>query len=160
MADDFHGAIDKYGVAIKSLELLVGKESAKEADRKALAILYTNRAMAALQIVRRTQAGKRLQPGASLSADLRPLAMRANVDASNAVELDEGNAKAWLRKGQASLWLSSMQQRAKDSTEALQRARDSPNLPASMKPEVQQWLKLARKSFSDTTDMPENCPQM
>lgn len=160
MSDDFPGAIEKYGAAIKSLEALKGDEPELLDDRKVLAILYTNRAMASLQIIRRAMAGKKWTPGATLEADLRKMAMRANVDASNAVELDEGNAKAWLRKGQALLWMSAMQQRAKEAMVSLERARDSANLPASMKKEVQQWHKYATTLFNNHTDMPENCPQM
>ena len=103
------------------------------------------------------KAGKAGQEKAEV---LRKLGMRANVEASNAVELDDGNAKAWLRKGQALMLMTSLQQRAKEAMMALERARDSPNLPKSMKPEVAQWLKMATKAFNDQTDMPEGCPQM
>lgn len=160
MADDFQGAIELYGRTIKALEASVGSEPTEAADRKALAILYTNRSMAALQIIRRTQAGKKCGPQMPLPADLRRLAMRANVDASNALDLDEDNPKAWLRKGQALLWMSALPQRAKESMQALERARDNPRLPASMKPEVAQWHGWAKRAFNEQTPMHESCPQM
>lgn len=160
MADDFKGAISKYEEAIKALEAEKSDEPEDVADRKLLAVLCTNRAMAALQIIKRAQEGRKCDPGMTLPAELRKLAMRANVDASKAVDLDEGNAKAWLRKGQALLWMSAMQQRAKESMKCLERARDCPGLPKTMKPEVEKWLKYAKMMFNDQTAMPENCPQM
>jgi len=141
MADDLEKAIALYSAAIKALEGQVGDEPEAPDDRKQLSILYTNCAMARLQIVRRER--KAGQAGQEKADVLRKLGMRANVEASNAVELDDGNAKAWLRKGQALMLLTSLQQRAKEAMMALERARDSPNLPKSMKPEVAQWLKMA-----------------
>lgn len=158
MADDFEKAIALYSAAIKALEGQVGDEPEAPDDRKQLSILYTNCAMARLQIVRRER--KAGTAGQEKAEAMRKMGMRANVEASNAVELDDGNAKAWLRKGQALMLMTSLQQRAKEAMTALERARDSPNLPKSMKPEVAQWLKMATKAFNDQTDMPEGCPQM
>eukprot|EP00929_Paragymnodinium_shiwhaense_P042519 TRINITY_DN2198_c0_g1_i2.p1 TRINITY_DN2198_c0_g1~~TRINITY_DN2198_c0_g1_i2.p1 ORF type:complete len:252 (+),score=65.04 TRINITY_DN2198_c0_g1_i2:89-757(+) len=158
MADDYEKAITQYSAAIRALEGQVGDEPDAPDDRKQLSILYTNSAMARLQIVRRERkAGK---AGPEKAEAMRKLGMRANVEASNAVELDESNAKAWLRKGQALMLMSSLQQRAKEAMTSLERARDSPNLPKSMQPEVAQWLKLATKAFNEQTEMPEGCPQM
>lgn len=160
MADDLVGAIEGYGAAIKLFEALHSDEPERGEERKPLAVLYTNRAQCHLQIISREQAGKKCDPGTPLPQELRKHAMKANVDASNATELDDANAKAWLRKGQALLWMSALQQRAKQSVDALVCARDSPTLPAAMKPEVAKWLKYARMMFDNQTDMPENCPQM
>merc|ERR1711972_1138276 len=119
--------------------------------------LCTNRAAAHLQTLRREREKQKFQIGEPLPAVLRPLAMRANVDASRAADLDPENAKALLRKGQALMWMSSMQQRAKEAARVLKMAHASPNLPAVMKKEAEQWLKLANKQFMDQTDTPEQC---
>ncbi|CAK0895627.1 unnamed protein product [Prorocentrum cordatum] len=158
MADDFEKAIVLYSAAIKALEDEVGDEPEAPDDRKQLSILYTNCAMARLQIVKRER--KAGTPGQEKADVIRKLGMRANVEASNAVELDDSNAKAWLRKGQALMVMTSLQQRSKQAMMALERARDSPNLPKSMKPEVAQCLKMATQAFNDQTDMPAGCPQM
>jgi len=158
MADNFEGAVENYGGAIKALEASVGAEPVSDTDKKALATLYTHRSMALLQDVRKTQGGKHRidEPGWSLPAEHRKLAMRACADASIATELDAGNAKAWLLKGQALLSLSTMQQRAKEAVKAFEQAQSSPDLPSSMKPEVQRWLKFAKDEFDKETPMPEN----
>eukprot|EP00928_Gymnodinium_smaydae_P049625 TRINITY_DN33325_c0_g1_i1.p1 TRINITY_DN33325_c0_g1~~TRINITY_DN33325_c0_g1_i1.p1 ORF type:complete len:447 (+),score=136.78 TRINITY_DN33325_c0_g1_i1:66-1343(+) len=157
MADDFNGAIEKYSAAISAYEAKFGEEPTDTASCKALSVLLTNRAMASLQIVRKDREKQRCPPGKPLPAELRPLVMRANVDASRAVDLDEDYAKAWFRKGQALCWMSSMQQRAKESVRALEKARDLPSLPKSMLPEVKQWLAVAKHAYDDQTPMPEGC---
>ncbi len=159
LADDFHGAMQKYLLAAKALEAAHGDEPEEKSTRQALAVLYTNRAMAALQLIKREQQTKTGQPVLPLPQELRKLAMRANVDASNATELDETNAKAYLRKGQALLWMSAMPQRAKEAMYALEKAQKI-GLPASMKKELDMWLQLSRSAFNEQTPMPENCPQM
>lgn len=160
MADDFEGAVEGYGAAIKAFEKEHGDEPEGATLRKPLSILLTNRAMTALQIIKKAHKGKTISPGMTLKPELRKLAMRANVDASQAAELDESNAKAWLRKGQALLWMSALPQRAKEAMLALERARDSPSLPASVKPEVDKWHAYAKGMFDDQTNMPASCPQM
>lgn len=147
--------IEQHSAAIQVLERLKGDEPEEYEDRKALAVLYVKRAVAALQIVRR-----KIQPGEPLPAELRPHVMRANMDAANAAELDEGNAGAWLRKGQALLTMSALPHRAKEAKFALERARDCPNLPTNLKNEVAQWLEYAKTSFDAQTPMPEGCAQM
>jgi len=159
MADDYAGAASKYGSAIEALERACGGSPTEDNDLRSLAILYTNRAACNLQIVKRAQEKKRCRPGQTLEPNLRRLAMLANVDASRATDLDPENAKAWLRRGQALLWSSAMQHRAKEAERCLEVAQKSSKLPASMKKEVQLWMKLARNTFNEQTDMPANCPQ-
>jgi len=160
MVNDFLAAIDKYGAAIQALEALVGEEPDGNDARRALSVLCTNRAMAGLQVVRRAQEANKSALGASLPKELRAVVMRASIDASRATELDGDNAKAWLRKGQALLLMSSMQQRASESVKALERARVCPGLTDTVRKDVDRWLAVARRSFDEQTPMPENCPQM
>jgi len=147
--------IEACSVAIKDLEKLKGAEPENHEDRKALAVIYTKRATVTLQIVR-----EKVEPGEPLPSEMRPHAMRANLDAANATDLDEGNASAWLRKGQALLTMNALPHRAKEAVLALERARDCPNLSSVLKTEVDQWLKYAKSSFDEQTPMPEGCAQM
>merc|ERR1712203_878554 len=133
-------------------------DPASETDRKALSILYANRAQAALKAVRLATSGKRSEDG-GLPKEHRPRTMRAAADAAQAVELDPVNAKAWMRKGQALLLMSVMQQRAKEADRCIVEAQRL-GLPASLQTEASQWQKQARQIFNQETPMPEQCPQM
>lgn len=156
--DDAAGAITKYGLAIEAFEAAAGDSPQAHEHRKILAVLYSNRAQAALALVRQAQPKGGWKPGmlSSLPKELRMHGFRANADASQAVELDEQNAKAWLRRGQALLVMSLMQQRAKEAVECFKRARAC-GLPASLQTEAAQHQKYAQALFDQETDMPENC---
>mmetsp|Transcript_50395 Transcript_50395/g.90596 ORF Transcript_50395/g.90596 Transcript_50395/m.90596 type:complete len:228 (+) Transcript_50395:36-719(+) len=157
---DHAGAIEKYGLAIKAFEATKGDEPDAVEDRRALAVLYSNRAQASMAFLRQSEAGRRLvEQGVGLPKEMRAYALRASSDAGQAVELDEQNAKAWLRKGQGILCLSTLQQRAKESVRCIQRAL-SLDLPDSLKPEAKLWLQQGKAIFDNETAMPENCPQM
>lgn len=154
--DDPAAALEKYALAIEAFEASTGDSPQALEHRKALAVLYSNRAQAALALVRREHAAGNLKPGAlsSLPKELRLHGFRANADASQAVELDPQNAKAWLRRGQALLVMSVMQQRAKEAVECFKKAQAC-GLPASLQKEVEQNRKYAQHLFDQETPMPE-----
>lgn len=151
-------AIEKYGLAIKAFVATLGDEPEAPADRKALAILYSNRAQAFLAHVKTATQGQ-VKPGEALPKEIRQQVMRANADASQAVELDENNAKAWLRKGQAQLSMSVLQQRAKEAVACIEKGIRL-GLPSSMKPEAEKWLNYGKATFDNETPMPDNCALM
>merc|ERR1712216_230408 len=75
-------AIEKYGMAIKAFEASASDDPQAPELRKALAVLYSNRAQAALAIVRKSQpAGSGASALGNLPKVLRLHAFRANADA-------------------------------------------------------------------------------
>lgn len=155
--DDSAAAIEKYGLAIEAFEASAGESPHAPEHRKALAVLYSNRAQAALALVRKSKPpGWRPGAPSSLPKELRLHGFRANADASQAVELDRQNAKAWLRRGQALLVMSVMQQRAKEAVECFKKAKAC-GLPPSLQSEAEQQGKCAQALFDQETPMPENC---
>lgn len=158
MAKEFKRAVGLYSKAIKKLEAAHSDEPVEIELRKALAVLYTNRAMANLSLCKETLDGKTFDPN-NIPKEVRPLAMKANADASTACELDPQNGKAYFRKGQAVLWLSALPQRAKEAIAAFEQALRL-TLTPSIKQEAEQWLEYAKKRLDATTDMPDIDPTM
>jgi len=143
---------------LKAFQKLKGGSKPQLADdRRLLAILYTNRSMAQIQIVKLTQQALNKMPGNTLPPQLFERAMHAHMDSSYAIELNPQNGKAWLRKGQSLLWMGTMRHRAREAVRALEFARDSKTLTDSMMPEVEEWLQFAKTTFDDTVPLPPQC---
>eukprot|EP00933_Yihiella_yeosuensis_P022388 TRINITY_DN17630_c0_g1_i1.p1 TRINITY_DN17630_c0_g1~~TRINITY_DN17630_c0_g1_i1.p1 ORF type:complete len:200 (-),score=42.38 TRINITY_DN17630_c0_g1_i1:318-851(-) len=157
--NDFQGAIKKYSEAIKIFEAEKSDEPTAPEDRKILSVLYSNRAQATLAELKQSHAGKQVALGAEPPREIKLPAMRAISDASQAIDLDANNSKAYLRKGQALLCLSTLQQRAKEALRCLQQANEG-NLPQSLKAEAAHWQKQAQLIFDNETPMPDQCSVM
>merc|ERR1712113_1149593 len=123
--------------AIKRFEDERVEEAFSDADRHALSALYTKRATVSLQCARQAQPIRCID-NKGLPNQHRPQIMRAGADAAQAVELDPLNAEAWMRRGQALLLMSVMQQRAKEACRCLVEAQRL-GLPDSLQAEASEW---------------------
>ena len=89
-----------------------------------------------------------------VNPEVRKQALRASRDAVLAYTLDPLNARAFHRRGQALLLLSSMQPRSKTAAKSFEVALKIGTLPERTKPETVQWLQYARKRTAQETELP------
>lgn len=137
--------------------------------RQALAVLYGNRCQCHIMLARESQDGK------ELGKETRAAAMRANMDAAQAIELDPTNGKAYYRRGCAMLGMAPSASRAKEAIGNLEIAitgrasggKTGIVLPNQMRDEVNGLLDYSKKRFDSCTEayLPdpeearENCRQ-
>jgi tetratricopeptide (TPR) repeat protein len=155
-AGKFLEAAEKYQASLRELEKVVGEEpdEFKAEERKELAILHTNTAHMFLS--RAKEICPDFDPE-KVPPDVRSLAMKANASAGTAVALSPFYSKGLVRRGQALLWLSSAQPRAKEAVTCFERALHCRDFPKAMEAEVTKWKQYGQSRFDEETPMPDGC---
>mmetsp|Transcript_8609 Transcript_8609/g.21385 ORF Transcript_8609/g.21385 Transcript_8609/m.21385 type:complete len:176 (-) Transcript_8609:37-564(-) len=154
--NEYEQAIGKYTEALALMpELDPDDDDAIEAalgtpEAKLRCVLLANRAQCHLKV------GEKVPEGIE-SAEARRAFMKANMDASFAVEVDPTYAKAHYRKGLSILGMPDSQQRSKEAVGALQAALKCPDIDAEMVKEVTSILEYAQHRRFEAVDMPESC---
>eukprot|EP00928_Gymnodinium_smaydae_P079033 TRINITY_DN63054_c0_g1_i1.p1 TRINITY_DN63054_c0_g1~~TRINITY_DN63054_c0_g1_i1.p1 ORF type:complete len:408 (+),score=90.22 TRINITY_DN63054_c0_g1_i1:152-1225(+) len=166
-------AIAFYGAALDLLddEEADAEKRPKEAeDAKYVSVLYGNRAQCYINLCREVHGEER-----HISKEARNYAMRANMDAARAIELDPTNGKALYRRGCAVLGMAPSASRAKEAISYLELAltgrasggKDGIVLPNQMRNEVTNLLEYAKRRLDqcveaavpDVEQCRENCRQ-
>jgi len=140
------------------------------ADPNYVSVLYGNRAQCHINLCREVHGEDK-----AISKEARGYAMRANMDASQAIELDPTNGKAYYRRGCAVLGMAPSASRAKEAIYCLEVAlagrasggKDGIVLPNAMRNEVSGLLDYAKRRLDDCTEAAvpdveecrENCRQ-
>eukprot|EP00931_Biecheleriopsis_adriatica_P124716 TRINITY_DN9988_c0_g1_i1.p1 TRINITY_DN9988_c0_g1~~TRINITY_DN9988_c0_g1_i1.p1 ORF type:complete len:390 (-),score=89.25 TRINITY_DN9988_c0_g1_i1:18-1016(-) len=148
-----------------------GSERPAEADDpKYIAVLLNNRAQCYIMLCREIHGEDDV-----IGQEARRYAMRANIDAAKAIELDPTNGKAYYRRGCAVLGMSPSASRAKEAIHCLEVAlsgrasggADGIILPNAMRNEVTNLLEYAKRRLDACTEAAvpdveqcrENCRQ-
>eukprot|EP00930_Biecheleria_cincta_P056160 TRINITY_DN42329_c0_g1_i1.p1 TRINITY_DN42329_c0_g1~~TRINITY_DN42329_c0_g1_i1.p1 ORF type:complete len:353 (+),score=88.70 TRINITY_DN42329_c0_g1_i1:86-1144(+) len=160
-----------------ALDILEDEESrAKQdlppeiADPKYAAVLLNNRAQCYIMLCREIHG-----EDAAIGQEARKYAMRANMDAARAIELDGTSGKAYYRRGCAVLGMAPSASRAKEAIACLETAlegrasggKDGVILPNAMRNEVSNLLDYAKRRLDscveaavpDVEQCRENCRQ-
>lgn len=162
-------AIAFYTASIDLLE--EGEPKPPEAeDPKYISVVYSNRAQCYINLCREVHGEER-----HISREARSYAMKANMDAARAIELDQTNGKACYRRGCAMLGMAPSASRAKEAIYYLERAlegrasggKDGMVLPNAMRHEVSNLLDYAKRRLDscieaavpDVEQCRENCRQ-
>lgn len=154
MEQDYESAIDFFTKAILLFESRFYENCPRDFhSKKVLSILYGNRCQCYLMCAKMAQGGIPFDPQ-NVNPEVRYWALRANRDAVMGYTLDPTNAKAFHRRGQALLLLSSMQQRSKEAVKNFERALLCNTLPEPTKAEAVQWLHYAKQRADDETPLP------
>lgn len=163
---EYEEAIAFYSAAIDLLEDSEVGHPPELMDPKYLAVLHNNRAQCFISLCREVQGEDTLA---------RKYAMRANLDAAKAIELDPTNGKAHYRRGCAVLGMAPSASRSKEAIRHLEVAlagrasggKDGVVLPNSFRNEVSKLLDLAKgrldacteAAVPDVEQCRENCRQ-
>jgi len=167
-------AVAYYTTALKLLDPRdeeEGVERPSEAeDPKYVSVLYGNRAQVNIMLCREVHGEE-----TSIAKETRAFAMRANMDAARAIELDPTNGKAYYRRGCAVLGMAPSASRAKEAIWCLEIAmsgrasggKDGIVLPNAMRHEVTNLLDYAKRRLDscveaavpDVEQCRENCRQ-
>lgn len=140
------------------------------ADPKYAAVLLNNRAQCFITLCREIHG-----EDAAIGQEARRFAMRANMDAARAIELDVTSGKAYYRRGCAVLGMAPSASRAKEAIACLESAlagrasggQDGVILPNAMRNEVSNLLDYAKRRLDscveaavpDVEQCRENCRQ-
>lgn len=166
---DLEQAVAYYSSALELLEA-EGARPAEAEDPKYVAVLYGNRAQCFINLCREVHGDE-----AAVGKEARNHAMRANMDAARAIELDPSNGKAYYRRGCAVLGMAPSASRAKEAIYCLEIAlsgrasggNDGIVLPNAMRQEVTGLLDYAKRRLDscveaavpDVEACRENCRQ-
>jgi len=162
-------AVAYYGAVLDLLE--EGDPAPPEAeDPKYASVIYGNRAQCWIILCRELHGEER-----EIGKEARSAAMRANMDAARAIELDPTNGKAYYRRGCAVLGMAPSASRAKEAIQWLETAlsgrasggRDGVVLPNALRHEVSGLLDYAKRRLDacveaavpDVEQCRENCRQ-
>merc|ERR1712136_542316 len=164
---EFEDAIVFYTAAIKLLE---AEGSSLEDGGKYVAVIYGNRSQCHINLCREIHGEDKF-----IGKDVRAHAMRANMDAAQAIELDPTNGKAYYRRGCAVLGMAPSASRSKEAIAYLEIAlsgrtsggADGIILPNAMRNEVSNLLEYAKRRLDscieaavpDVEQCRENCKQ-
>eukprot|EP00435_Cladocopium_sp_Y103_P047345 s619_g13.t2 len=148
---EYEEAIAFYSAAIDLLEDSEVGHPPELMDPKYLAVLHNNRAQCFISLCREVQGEDTLA---------RKFAMRANLDAAKAIELDPTNGKAHYRRGCAVLGMAPSASRSKEAIRHLEVAlagrasggKDGVVLPNSFRNEVSKLLDLAKGRLDACTE--------
>eukprot|EP00927_Polykrikos_kofoidii_P051976 TRINITY_DN45749_c0_g1_i1.p1 TRINITY_DN45749_c0_g1~~TRINITY_DN45749_c0_g1_i1.p1 ORF type:complete len:383 (-),score=61.21 TRINITY_DN45749_c0_g1_i1:209-1276(-) len=168
---DFEHAVAYYTAAIDLIEDDKADPKPAEAeDPKYQSVLYGNRAQCYINLCREINGEDR-----HISRECRSCAMRANMDAAQAIELDPLNGKAYYRRGCAVLGMAPSASRAKEAIHYLEVAltgrasggKDGMVLPNAMRNEVTNLLDYAKRRLDacveaavpDVEQCRQNCKQ-
>jgi len=143
---------------------------AEASDPKYVAVLYSNRAQVYITLCREIHGEDNI-----IGKEARMCAMRANMDAAKAIELDPTFGKAYYRRGCAVLGMAPSASRAKEAIYCLEVAlsgrasggADGIVLPNAMRHEVTNLLDYAKRRLDACTEAAvpdveqcrENCRQ-
>mmetsp|Transcript_85890 Transcript_85890/g.188642 ORF Transcript_85890/g.188642 Transcript_85890/m.188642 type:complete len:374 (+) Transcript_85890:123-1244(+) len=172
---EYEEAVEYYGAAIDALEEAAeeGAERPAEADDpKYLAVLYSNRAQVYITLCREVHVvDKAANSEDTVSKEARTCAMKANMDAAQAIELDPTFGKAYYRRGCAVLGMAPSASRSKEAIYWLETAlsgrasggKDGIVLPNAMRHEVSNLLDYAKQRLDVMTEVaipdPDACKQ-
>lgn len=171
---ELENAVAFYTAALDILEDEESKAkqdlSPEVADPKYAAVLLNNRAQCYIMLCREIHG-----EDAAIGQEARRFAMRANMDAARAIELDATNGKAYYRRGCAVLGMAPSASRAKEAIACLEIAlagrasggQDGVILPNAMRNEVSNLLDYAKRRLDscveaavpDVEQCRENCRQ-
>mmetsp|Transcript_76190 Transcript_76190/g.215587 ORF Transcript_76190/g.215587 Transcript_76190/m.215587 type:complete len:348 (-) Transcript_76190:163-1206(-) len=168
-ASELEQAVAFYGAALELLE--EGDPRPPEADDpRFAAVLLGNRAQCHISLCREVHGEDR-----AIGREARNHAMRANMDAASAIELDPTNGKAYYRRGCAVLGMAPSASRAKEAIQCLETAlggrasggKDGIVLPNAMRHEVTGLLDYSKRRLDacveaavpDVEQCRENCRQ-
>mmetsp|Transcript_105585 Transcript_105585/g.340500 ORF Transcript_105585/g.340500 Transcript_105585/m.340500 type:complete len:351 (+) Transcript_105585:118-1170(+) len=168
-AAELERAVAYYGAALEVLE--EGEPRPPEADDpKYISVLCGNRAQCYITLCREVHGEER-----EIGKEARAYAMRANMDAARAIELDPTNGKAYYRRGCAVLGMAPSASRAKEAIYCIETAlsgrasggKDGVVLPNAMRHEVSGLLDYAKRRLDscveaavpDVEQCRENCKQ-
>jgi len=168
-------AVAYYTVALTQLDPRDEEEGVQRPpeaeDPKYIAVLYANRAQVNIMLCREVHGEE-----PSIAKETRAFAMRANMDAARAIDLDPTNGKAYYRRGCAVLGMAPSASRAKEAIWCLEIAlsgrasgggKDGIVLPNAMRHEVTNLLDYAKRRLDacveaavpDVEQCRENCRQ-
>lgn len=166
---ELENAVAFYSVALDLLEDGDPKPAEAE-DPKYASVLYGNRAQCNIMLCREVHGEEK-----AIGKDVRAFAMRANMDAARAIELDPTNGKAYYRRGCAVLGMAPSASRSKEAIHCLEVAltgrasggQDGIVLPNAMRHEVTSLLDYAKRRLDacveaavpDVEQCRENCRQ-
>ncbi|CAK9044005.1 Protein unc-45 homolog B (Unc-45B) (UNC45-related protein) [Durusdinium trenchii] len=170
-ASELEEAIACYSAAIDLLEdAAEGSLPPEVEDPKYAAVLLNNRAQCFIMLCREIHG-----EDASIGQEARNYAMRANMDAAKAIEMDPTSGKAYYRRGCAVLGMAPSASRAKEAISHLEVAlagrasggKDGVVLPNAMRHEVSNLLDYAKRRLDACTEAAvpdveqcrENCRQ-
>jgi len=170
-AEAFYSACIEQLEAGKEPEIQgVTPETKQQELDKYTSVVFGNRAQCYINLCREVNGEDKI-----VSKEARMFAMRANMDAGRAVDLDECNGKAYYRRGCAVLGMAPSASRSKEAIYFLETAltgrasggKDGIVLPNAMRHEVTNLLDYAKRRLDAFTEcaMPdvetcrENCKQ-
>lgn len=124
-------------------------------ELKFVAILFANRAQVYITLCREIHGEEK-----NISSEARSCAMRANMDAARAIDLDPTFGKAYYRRGCAVLGMAPSASRAKEAIHYLEVAlsgrasgsQDGIVLPNAMRHEVSKLLDYAKRRLDDCVE--------
>jgi len=167
LAVDYEAAVANYTAAIDLIEEAEeGARLAEAEDPKYLAVLFSNRAQVYISLCREIHGEDK-----AISKEARLCAMRANMDAAKAIDLDPTFGKAYYRRGCAVLGMAPSASRAKEAIHCLEVAlsgrasggADGIVLPNAMRHEVSNLLDYAKRRLDSCVEAAipdvENCRQ-